>query len=149
MFTTLASVADAKVPTDRVIDGIDQIAFFTGKQEKSNRDGFPVYVFNDLAAVKWKDWKWHLFWKPEPDPASFRDSRSQTSKKIVQKLFNLRSDPKEEYDVFWAADNQQVLKSIDAYMIAFQKTLETEPPIPPRAPDNYKPAKPGKATGKK
>ena len=34
----LAGFIGAQVPTDRPIDGVDQGAFFTGKQEKSNRE---------------------------------------------------------------------------------------------------------------
>jgi len=59
LFTTLTDIAGGKTPTDRIIDGVDQSDFLTGKKETSNRDAFPVYVFNDLAAVKWKDWKRH------------------------------------------------------------------------------------------
>jgi arylsulfatase A-like enzyme len=33
---TLAGIIGAKVPTDRPIDGVDQGAFITGKQAKSN-----------------------------------------------------------------------------------------------------------------
>lgn len=41
-----------KVPTDRVIDGIDQTAFVTGQQEKSNRIKFPMYF--DKLHVGWR-----------------------------------------------------------------------------------------------
>src|SRR3954451_16842348 len=44
MFPTLARVGGAKVPTDRAIDGIDQLDFLLGSQEGSNREGFPAYV---------------------------------------------------------------------------------------------------------
>lgn len=139
LFTTLASVAGAQTPKDRMIDGVDQTDFFTGKKETSSRDGFPVYLFSDLAALKWKDWKRHFFWKPEPDPTNFRGSANQTAKKIVQKLFNLRSDPKEEYDVFWTEPD--IIKATDAFIADFQKTLEQEPPVPAKAPDDYRPGK--------
>ena len=56
MYPTLARVAGAKVPTDRAIDGIDQLDFFLGKQENSNREGFPAYVADRLQAVKWHNW---------------------------------------------------------------------------------------------
>ena len=137
LFTTLTDIAGGKTPTDRIIDGVDQTDFLTGKRETSNRDAFPVYVFNDLAAVKWKDWKRHFFWKPEPD--NFRASKNQTPREVVQKLFNLRSDPKEEFDVFWSYAD--IVKATDTYAVDFQKTLEQEPPVPPRAPDDYRPGK--------
>jgi arylsulfatase len=129
LYTTLAGIAGAKVPSDRIIDGIDQTDFLTGKKETSNRDAFPVYLFGQLAAVKWKDWKMHLFWQPTP----------ASERQVVRKLFNLRSDPKEEYDVFWQTD--AVATSIDQWTAQFLATLAKEPPIAPNAPDSYRPVK--------
>ncbi len=40
---TLAKVAGYKVPNDRKIDGVNQLDWLMGKQEKSNREGFPIY----------------------------------------------------------------------------------------------------------
>jgi len=47
----------AKVPTDRIIDGVNQTQFFLGKQEKYDREGFVVYVGSDIYGVKWRNWK--------------------------------------------------------------------------------------------
>jgi arylsulfatase len=63
MYPTLARVADAEVPKNRPIDGVDQLDFFLGKQENSNRESFPAYVANRLSAVKWHNWKMHLIWQ--------------------------------------------------------------------------------------
>jgi arylsulfatase A-like enzyme len=60
LFTTLAHVGGAEVPRDRPIDGVDQLDFFLGKQEASNREGFPAYVADRLSAVKWRNWKAHF-----------------------------------------------------------------------------------------
>jgi arylsulfatase len=61
-FTTLAHVGGAEIPKDRPIDGVDQLNFFMGKQENSNREGFPAYVASRLSAIKWRNWKAHLIW---------------------------------------------------------------------------------------
>ena len=57
---TLARIADADVPKDRIIDGVDQVDFLLGKQENSNREGFPVFNGDELFAYKWKNWKMHF-----------------------------------------------------------------------------------------
>lgn len=57
---TLARIAGANVPKDRIIDGVDQLDFLLGKQEKSNREGFPVYNGDELFAYKWRNWKMHF-----------------------------------------------------------------------------------------
>jgi arylsulfatase A-like enzyme len=65
-YTTFAKIPDAQLPQDRLIDGVDQTDFLLGKSEKSNREGFPVYVANRLEAVKWKNWKL-VFYEEERD----------------------------------------------------------------------------------
>ena len=62
MFTTLAKLGGAEIPKDRPIDGIDQMDFFLGKQAASGREGFLVYIYSELYAVKWRNWKYHLIW---------------------------------------------------------------------------------------
>jgi len=66
IFTTVANITGAPVPTDRAIDGVDQTEFLLGRQAKSNREGVLVYVNGDLHAVKWRDWKLHFWWQVEP-----------------------------------------------------------------------------------
>jgi arylsulfatase A-like enzyme len=52
MFTTILRWAGADVPTDRVIDGVDQRAFLEGKEDNSARDGFPYWMEDTLYGVK-------------------------------------------------------------------------------------------------
>ena len=78
-------------PKDRPIDGVDQLDFFLGKQEKSNREGFVAYVSDRLHAVKWRNWKMHLIWQVNMyDPPL---------KLPLPKIINLLTDLKEERDV--------------------------------------------------
>ena len=134
MFATFANVADADVPDDRVIDSIDQLDFLTGKQKKSNRDGFMVYVGSEVFGIKWRNWKM-MFQEVERGT----DDRRTFD---FPRFFNLYSDPKEEYPLtkataghFWVRwPMAEILKEHGA-------SLQKEPPIPAGTPDPYSPPK--------
>lgn len=128
-FTTLAHVGGADIPKDRPIDGVDQMAFFQGKQERSNREGFPAFVANRLTAVKWRNWKGHLLWQ---------EKMFDTPQTLpIPKLVNLLVDPKEEHDVgphnSWVAEH--LIKITDDLLTSFKEY----PPIPMGTPEPYLP----------
>ena len=54
---TLAAIIGAELPNDRPYDGVDQSAFFLGKQDKSNREHLISFVENEIAAVRWKKFR--------------------------------------------------------------------------------------------
>lgn len=129
LYATLARVVGAEVPKDRVIDGVDQLDFFTGQQPKSNREGFVYYIKEELRAAKWRDWKMHIVLEREPN-----DGANHLETPYI---FNLTRDPKEECDV----GNQfsWVRTPLRKMIFAFQQSLKAHPPIPPGAPDDYVP----------
>jgi arylsulfatase A-like enzyme len=129
LFPTLARIAGASVPTDRPIDGVDQVDFWLGEREKSCREGFVYYIKSELRAVKWRDWKMHMVWEVEPNAGA---NHLETPY-----LFNLVQDPKEESDV--NATQGWVRGPIRKMVHAFQQSLKTNPPIPPGAEDDYQP----------
>ncbi len=128
-FTTLAHVGGAETPTDRPIDGTDQMDFFTGRQENSNREGFPAFVANRLTAIKWRNWKGHILWQE-----GMYDAPQALP---IPKLVNLLTDPREERDV--GAQNSWVADHITAIGEELGKSLKEFPPIPMGAPDPYTP----------
>ena len=130
LYATLARVVGARLPADRPIDGVDQLDFFRGKQPKSNREGFVYYIKQELRAAKWRNWKMHFVWEPEPNAGPNHLESPY--------LFNLIQDPKEETDVHTAASWART--PIRRMVHAFQENLKKHPPIPPGAPDNYVPA---------
>jgi arylsulfatase A-like enzyme len=129
LFPTLAAVAGAEVPQDRPIDGVDQLPFFTGKTDKSNREGFVYYIKHEMRAAKWRDWKMHFIWELEPNAGA---THLETPY-----LFNLVQDPKEESDV--NVTQSWVRGPIRKMTLAFQASLKQVPPIPPGAPDEFVP----------
>ena len=74
--------------------------FFPGKQETSNREGFPAYVADRLSAVKWRNWKVHQIWQ--------ENMHAPPQKLPLPEVTNLLTDRKEERDVAayncWVAD---------------------------------------------
>jgi arylsulfatase len=132
MYSTLANWAGADVPSDRVIDSIDQSDFLTGEQQKSSRDGFMVYVGSDLFGIKWRNWKM-MFKEVE---------RGTDDKKTYDfpRFFNLYSDPKEEYPLTKAtAGHFWVRWPMGEILTEHAQSLRKEPPIQPGTPDPYSP----------
>ena len=133
LFTTLVLAGGGKVPDDRVIDGMDMTGFLLGDAEESGRDTVLCLQGNRLQAVKWRQWKLHLFkqdefmgtWTPFNEPH----------------LHNLEWDPREEHEVDFP--HVWVVHPMAAAGGAFLKTLAAEPPIKPGTPDPYTPPEPG------
>lgn len=129
LYTTLAHVGGAEVPTDRAVDGVDQMAFFSGKQDKSNREGFPAYVADRLSAVKWRNWKLHFI----QQEAMFDPPLSLA----LPRLHNLLTDLREEHNV--AVENTWALPPMTAVVGRFKASLEKYPAIESGTPDPYTP----------
>jgi arylsulfatase len=129
LFPTFASIADGKVPTDRVIDGIDVSDFLLGKTETSEREGFIVYMGNDIFGVKWRDWKLH-----------FKEQTGWNGvlrEYTMPRVYNLIKDPFERDNVLFP--NTWVLKAGLPQLEAHVTSLKKYPPVPTGAPDPYKP----------
>ncbi len=124
---TLAAIIGAKLPTDRPIDGIDQSAFLTGKQEKSNRESLVTFIGEEVAAVRWRAYR--LYPKPftmsNGDPAMNGLGGLRAEGNGFPAIFNIEADPREEMNIVGTAGwvIGPYLKLIGEY----QKTLETYP----------------------
>jgi arylsulfatase len=128
LYPTFANIVGGTIPSDRVIDGVDQTDFFLGKQESSNRDGFIVYVGNDLFGIKWRNWK-----------MMFKEVERGTDEKKTYdfpRFYNLYSDPKEEYPLTKAtAGHLWVRWPMAELLKSHSASLSQEPPIKPGTPD--------------
>jgi arylsulfatase A-like enzyme len=129
---TLAHIAGAEVPKDRIIDGVDQSNFLMGKTDKSPREGFVVYVGNDIYGVKWRNWK---VMSKEVDKGGGDPVRSYG----IPLFYNLYNDPKEEHP-----EDPRMNENLWVRFPTFQilndhiKSLQQEPPIRPGTPDPVK-----------
>jgi len=133
MFPTIAHATGAQVPADRQIDGIDMGDFLLGDAQESGRNTVLCIQGNRLQAVKWNQWKAHLFQQD-----GFMSTWSAYN---MPRLYNLEWDPREENEVDfphgWAVHPMALAVG------AFLKTLAIEPPIKPGTPDPYLPPEPG------
>ena len=130
-FPTLAAAVGAPeiVPTDRAFDGKNQLPFLEGRQTHSNRETVMYWDWRGgLEAVKWRDWKFFF---------SYRYSSVIPNPPESMRLFNLRTDPKEETDVKdyypW------VIGMIDRIVADFETSTEVYPNTPRSTPDPYTP----------
>jgi arylsulfatase A-like enzyme len=129
LFPSLARIAGGKVPKDRVIDGIEMSDFFLGKQTKSGREGFIVYMGNDVFGVKWRNWK-----------VNFKEMDSVFSETVqygMPRVYNLLTDPQERNNVLFP--NTWVPKAALGQLAEHVGSLQANPPIKPGTVDPYHP----------
>ncbi len=105
MLPTFARLAGAKIPKDRVIDGLDQSDFVTGKTDKSTRSTFYYYVKNNLQAVRRDKWKLVL---PREKPVYAYAPEGYPIQK--PQLYDLDNDISERQDL--AGKYPQVLEEL-------------------------------------
>lgn len=93
-FPTIAHMVgeEARIPTDRPIDRVNQADFIFGKQEKSNREHVVVYIGDTIFAVKWRNFKIHF--------ATFEGTHSTVQRYTFPQVFDIKEDPKESYELW-------------------------------------------------
>ncbi len=107
LYPSLAAIAGAKIPKDRIIDGIDLSDLILGKTKTSKRKEFFYYLCNTLEAARVGDWKLHVA-KPKVSRETEDVTRdaSVIPKPVidddveVRELYNLRDDPGETNNLY-------------------------------------------------
>jgi arylsulfatase len=95
MFVTLGRIGGGDIPTDRPIDGVDQTEFLLGKRANSARDSRLVFFNGDFVGIRWRQFKF-LMVEYEKKASLTRPAYTGVS---VPQLYNLKTDPKEEYNL--------------------------------------------------
>ncbi|WNC67180.1 sulfatase-like hydrolase/transferase [Thalassotalea nanhaiensis] len=96
-YSTIAQLTGnkAKVPTDRVIDSIDQSEFILGNTKNSPRDYVVQFVGKEIYAVKWKNFKFHTQYVNKTDGPSYKPA--------FPLVYDLENDPTESKNI-WVSD---------------------------------------------
>ena len=101
-FPTFAGIIGAKMPTDRPIDGVNQLDVLLGKSETGNRESLLTFIGADMVAARWKQWRIY-FTDVHPtgiglqrQPGMFSASAPMAG---YPKVFNIEMDPHEDLQV--------------------------------------------------
>ena len=121
VFPTIASVTGAELPTDRVIDGVDQSEFLLGRSKTSNRVSMVFYVRNELFGAKWRDWKMLL---------NEMDENYVVRKKTTASFYNLLMDPKEEEPALNVLDHTWVISPLGQVIERHLKSIAEDAGAP-------------------
>lgn len=106
LFPTLAGLAGASIPQDRIIDGIDiKALLMSGDAEPSPRETFFYYHGNKLEAVRQRSWKLHVR-KGDED---------------IRELYDLAADPGETENV--CEGHPKILADLMARLVACREDL--------------------------
>jgi len=133
LFPTLASLAGAKIPSERVIDGIDQSDFLLGKQKESKRESVIIYVGDDIYGVKWRNYKMVT---RELDSGFGIPTKNYS----IPLFYNLYLDPKEQFPMQESEKSFWVRYPASQALVDHLATFKREPAIAPGTPDPYVPA---------
>jgi arylsulfatase len=121
---TFAAILGAKLPTDRAIDGVNQLDVLTGKSKIGVREHLMSFIGADLVAVRWKQWRMY-----------FRDmNRTGTGQQMLggiaansvpmyyPKVYNVEMDPHEDLQlVNYESISVNAFKVIQDYLASVKK----------------------------
>jgi arylsulfatase len=97
-----AGLIGANLPTDRPIDGVDQIDVLLGKTTTGKRDSLLSFVGADLLAARWKQWRVY-FTDVRPTRTGPQRLPGMLAASVplagYPKVYNIEMDPHEDLDV--------------------------------------------------
>jgi arylsulfatase len=133
MYTTLSRWAGADVPSDRIIDGVDQRDFLEGKSDASARDGFPYWMADTLYGVKWRNFKMVMYLQ--------RSSVEPSLKLASPHIVNLTVDPRERKAIDLPYLHSWTALHFGRILKDYAASVKREPLIPAGAPLDHVPVR--------
>jgi arylsulfatase len=130
---TFAHIVGGKMPTDRVIDGVDQTDVLLGNSEIGKRESLLSFIGPDLVAARWKQWRIYFTdihpsgYGPQREPGIFSASAPMAG---YPKVFNVEMDPHEDLVVggLFGWVSGPALKTVEEYEQSLKKY--PNPPAP-------------------
>jgi arylsulfatase len=132
-FPTFARAIDAKVPTDRPIDGVDQTDVLVGRSATGKRDSLLSFVGADLLAARWKQWRVY-FTEVHPTGPGPQRLPGMMSASVplagYPKVYNIEMDPHEDLDValYFPWVYQPALEEVRKYLESVKQYPNPPPP---------------------
>jgi arylsulfatase len=130
---TFAHIVGGKMPTDRPIDGVDQIDVLLGSTAIGHRESLLSFIGADLVAARWKQWRIYFTdvhptgIGPQRQPGMFSASAPMAG---YPKIYNIEMDPHEDLIVAamfrWVSG--PALKTVDEYMATLKRYPNPPPP---------------------
>ena len=133
VFTTLAAAvgvedvaADVLKEKNQIIDGVNNLAWWEGKADHSNRNDFIYYEGNDVRAVRMGKWKMHF--------ATSEGFLDQWQERKFPMMMNLHYDPFESFDsetdlLYMNERKQWLMGPMQALLGAHVQSLIDHPPL--------------------
>jgi arylsulfatase len=131
-FTTMLHAAGLEAPTDRVIDGVNQLDWLTGKTATSGRDAYIYWMGREMYGVKWRNFKLVLVAQKYMSDAA--------AKLPTPRLINLTTDPQEREAVSLPYLHSWTAAHFNRILAEFESSVHREPLIPAGAPVDHKPS---------
>jgi arylsulfatase len=121
---TFASIVGAKLPSDRVIDGVNQSDVLNGKSEMGHRESLLSFIGPDLVAARWKQWR--IYFRDMNRTGTGQQTVggiwANTAPMYMPKIYNIEVDPHEDLQLTnyaWIAG--PVLEVVNKYMASVKK----------------------------
>lgn len=125
-FTTLLAAAGLAPPSDRVVDGVDQLPWLTGQSPTSARDGYIYWMGQEMYGVKWRNFKLVFVAQKYMTEAPARLATPH--------LINLTIDPQEREANSLPHGHSWAIAHFNRLIAVYAASVAREPLIPAGAP---------------
>lgn len=121
---TFASILGVKLPTDRAIDGVNQVDVLTGKSTTGNRESLLTFIGPDLVAGRWKQWRYYFrdMVRTGTGQQMVGGTWANSSQMYYPKFYNIEMDPHEDLQMTqYSWSGAPIFKVVQEYLESVKK----------------------------